>query len=867
MPKPAIATEPTIDAQAGAAAAVECFHCGLPVPAGAAPPALDVLGEERRFCCPGCQAVCQAIVAAGLGEYYRYRSEPAASGARQAVPEFVRQLELYDRPEIQKDFVRAGRDWREASLLLEDIRCPACLWLNEKHLRGLDGVIDVSIDDTTQRARVRWDPGRIQLSQILEAITAIGYLADPYDATRSAQLLQARRWRSAERLIFAGAAGMLVMNFSLATYFMGAPDAAGTLPLWVLIGRWTSLLVATAILAYPGQDFFVGAWRDLRNRRPGMDIPIVLGLSAAYLGSLHATVTQHGEVYFDSIAMFVFLLLLARRWELRGKLAAADRLDRLGRATPRTARRLDAAGRCDEIPAGDLVVGDRIRVLPGETVPVDGALLVGTSSFDESLLTGEASPVVRGPGEPVVAGSVNGEQTVVIRVTHALQASAISEIRRLVERGLAQRPRYALLAERAARGFVAAVLVIAGATALFWLQAEPAVWLANTIAVLIVTCPCALALATPVALAASAGRFVALGVLPLRMRALDSLALCDIVAFDKTGSLTAGQPALVAVETTGSLDRGESLGYAAALSALSEHPLARALRRITPVPRLVIEQAENVPGSGIRAMIAGQAWCLGRAEFVLDRTALDPAVRTAVERLGAEGHTVSLLSNAAGVQAVMAFSDPLRAGVKDMLAGLGQTGVSQFAILSGDTQRSVSGVGRQLGIDDRRGRLSPEDKLRWIQEKQADGHRVGMFGDGINDAPVLAAADVSVSFSDATDLANASSDFLILGDDIRCLAAARRLARRTRTNILQNLAWAAGYNVLAVPLAVAGWIPPWGAAIGMSLSSLLVVLNALRLQHGNLDQGPSQTAGRAAQQDRNEGSAEADPDLLKPRPH
>jgi Cu2+-exporting ATPase len=476
-------------------------------------------------------------------------------------------------------------------------------------------------------------------------------------------------------------------------------------------------------------------------------------------------------------------------------------------------------------------------VLPGETVPVDGTLLLGTSSFDESLLTGEASPVVRAPGDPVVAGSVNGEQAVVVRVTHELQASAISEIRRLVECGLEQRPRYARLAAQAARWFVAAVLLIAGATALFWLQADPAAWLANTIAVLIVTCPCALALATPVALAASAGRFVALGVLPLRLRALDSLALCDIVAFDKTGSLTAGRPALVALETTGSLDRDQSLEYAAALSTLSEHPLARTLRGIAPVSGLAIEQAENVPGAGIRAMIAGRPWRFGSAQFLPEATELDPAVRAAVERMAAEGHTVSLLSNAEGVQAVLTFSDPLRPGVQDMLADLGQTGVRQFAILSGDTQGSVSRLGRQLGIDDCRGRMSPENKLRWIREKQAAGHRVGMFGDGVNDAPVLAAADVSVSFSEATDLANASSDFLILGDDIRSLAAARRLARRTRANILQNLAWAAGYNLVAVPLAAAGWIPPWGAAIGMSLSSLLVVFNALRLQRSDCAAG------------------------------
>ncbi|MBT8061601.1 MAG: heavy metal translocating P-type ATPase metal-binding domain-containing protein, partial [Gammaproteobacteria bacterium] len=282
--------------------ASRCFHCGLPVPAGMQAPGLEVLGQSREFCCHGCHAVCKAIVDAGLDGYYRHRTDPAVSANREFVPDFLKQVELFDRPEIQQDFVSHIGDASEAALLLDNIRCPACLWLNERHLRGLPGVIDVHIDDTTQRARVRWDPDQIRLSEILRAITDIGYIAHPYDAARSEQLNRLRRRRSTERLIFAGAVGMLVMHFSLASYLMGETGPGGELPLWIILGRWSSLLAALVLLAYPGQEFFAGAWNDLRHRRIGMDVPVVLGLSAAFLGSLHATVVQRGEVYFDSIA-------------------------------------------------------------------------------------------------------------------------------------------------------------------------------------------------------------------------------------------------------------------------------------------------------------------------------------------------------------------------------------------------------------------------------------------------------------------------------------------------------------------------------------------------------------------------------------
>lgn len=803
-----------------------CFHCGLPVTARDSPGDIDLLGSPRSFCCHGCKSVCEAIVDAGFEDYYRFRNADAVSASTSTVPEFLKQAELYDRPEIQHDLVTDRDGWRETYLLLENIRCPACLWLNEKHLRSLNGIIDVHIDDVTRRARVRWDPERIRLSEILGAISRIGYLAHPYDGQKSRQLEQLRKRRSTEKLIFAGITGMFVMHFSLATYILGQGE---TLPLWETIGRWTSLFISLLIMAYSGQDFFAGAWNDIRNRHAGMDIPVVLGLSIAWLGSLHATVTGSGEVYFDSIAMFVFLLLLARRLELRGKVLAASRLDRLTRVTPRQARRLDSTGGYSDVAARDLNPGDNIRILPGETLPVDAVLTSSVSSFDESLLTGEARPVLKKAGDRLIAGSTNGDQVVHARVTHRIDSSALHEIQTMVERGLEQRPHYALLAEKVAGWFIAVLIMIATATGLYWYLQGSTHWLSSTIAVLIVTCPCALALATPVALTVSAGRFMDIGVLPLRMRALDALARADLFVFDKTGTLTTGQLSLAGITPLGTLDREQCRQIAAALSANSEHPVARALNNTTRAPRSIATPLENIPGSGIRALLSGQEWLMGKPDFVLPQTGEASGLQEKVEACRTKGQTVSLLANNEGVQAILCFEDSLRPGIADMLADLRASGVRDFSILSGDNESSVRQIGRQLDIHDCHYGMTPSGKLSWISARQREGRRVVMLGDGINDAPTLAAADASASFSGATDLANSSSDFLLTASSADCLSSARRLAQRTRCNIMQNMGWALTYNFLAVPFAAAGLIPPWGAAIGMSLSSLLVVFNALRL--------------------------------------
>jgi len=807
-----------------------CFHCGLDVPQG-----VDlhcpVLGKDRAFCCAGCHAACKTIVEAGFEDFYRYREQQGEVNA-QVLPEVLKNLTLYDRPEIQQGFVRSEGAVREAALILENIRCAACLWLNEQHLRAQPGVLDVHLDYASHQARVKWDPAVTKLSDILQAIAAIGYVAHPYDPAHRERLLEEERRRSVERLLFAGLLGMQVMMFAIATYWMGGYDETGKLALWEVIGRWTSLLITLIMLVYSGADFFVGAWRDLRHKRLGMDVPVVLGLVTAWGGSLWATIVGDEDVYFDSIGMFIFFVLLARVVELKGRMAAADALDRLMKVIPRTACRIEEGGPV-EVPVVDLKPGDIVRLLPGESVPVDGRLLTGASSFDESHLTGESVPVLRKEGEWVAAGSCNVDQPVMLRVERVSSDSTMNELARLMDRGLSDKPRLAELAERISVPFVAGVLILSALTALAWWWYDPAQALPNTIAVLIITCPCALALATPVALAIAAGRFAGLGILPMRMSAIEGLATADTLVLDKTGTLTQGRPRVTEVCMLQGMDEHVARALAARMEQGSEHPIAYALREgIEPLAQELT--VRNTPGQGLEAQYGGAIWRLGAPEYALGEGGL------AADRLAwldaqilAGGMAVILSRNGEG-RAIFIMHDAVRTGAVEFIQAARGLGLGRVIILSGDQPGAVRHLAERLGIEEHHGGLRPEDKLAWIQKAQAEGARVLMVGDGINDAPTLAAAQVSVSFGAATTLAQLHSDFVLLGTDLRALAQGILLARITRRNTRQNLAWAAGYNVVAVPFAALGFVTPWIAAIGMSLSSLLVVGNALRLRRMGL---------------------------------
>ena len=557
-----------------------------------------------------------------------------------------------------------------------------------------------------------------------------------------------------------------------------------------------------------------------------MDVPIALGLSIAFLGSVHTTVTQIGDVYYDSIAMFIFLVLLARRIELRGRVRATDALDRVGRILPRVAVRLGADGE-HEVLVTDLVPGDRIRVAPGEIVPTDGTLTEGDSTFDESLLTGEPLPVQHGAGETVIGGSCNIDQAVLLEVSRTTTDSTVAEIHRLLTNGMRDAPRHAELAQRAAGWFVGVVLLIALVTAAAWLWIDPVNALPNTVAVLIVTCPCAFALATPVAVAIAVGRLADDGLLTVRSDALEVLAECDTVAFDKTGTLTAGELELADVETFGDIKAEQALAIAAALEQGSEHPIGRALRAAAAGTQATSDDVQNFVGQGIAGTVDGNRWRIGKSDFVL----ADPGIAAHCRTTDAGPGVVRIwLGDDRANGAVIRLNDRRRAGADTLASDLRALGLSEIALLSGDEQASVTRFAEAMEFDIAIGDMRPADKLAWIRGRQAAGRRVAMVGDGINDAPTLGAADVSVSFTHATDLAQSNSSLLLLNSDLDVLPQGRRVAEKTRRIVRQNLAWAAAYNFLAVPAAALGSIAPWGAAIGMSLSSLLVVMNALRLR-------------------------------------
>ena len=823
---------------ARAEAAVACFHCGLDVPPGGRWRG-DLLGERRDFCCGGCLAVAEAIAAGGLADYYRLRTALAATAAGNAATAAedaataagnpARDDRYFDRGDLQETFVRRVGSHREVSLFIEGVRCPACLWLNERRLQAVPGVVEAVVPYAGETARVRWDPSRVSLGAILAAVRAIGYEARPIDARHREGLSEEAARRGAGRLVFAGAVGMMVMNLALAAYFLGGPDGAGRLPLWETFGRWASLAASALLLAYPGREFFAGARRDLRSRRAGMDVPIAIGLLAAWIGGAAATIAGTGPVYFDAIAMLVFFVLLARAFETRARLAAAAALDRFAVIRPARARRVDS-GREVETAALDLAAGDAIRVFPGEVVAADAVVLEGTSSFDESIVTGEPAPRPRARGEALLAGSVNLDQPVLARVTRAGSDSTLGEVHRLLERGLASRPPSARMADRLAAGLVAAVLVIAAGTAAFWAFRDPARSLAAAVAVLIVTCPCALALATPLALAITAGRLLREGVLPARMAAIEGLAEADTAVFDKTGTLTRSALALESVSLVGGLTRAGALETAAALETGSPHPVARALRDAAGGERGVpARDVEYRPGAGIEGTVGESRWRLGSPEFALPGGPGSFDAGIAAER--ARGRVVACLTDGGGRAALFALAEELRPGAETLVAGLRRAGVRRTVLLSGDAAEPVGRIARMLGFDEWRAGMRPEDKLSWAGGR---GHseRLLFVGDGLNDAPALAACGTSVSFEEAPALSRLTSDFVILGGGLDPLAAARRLARRCRRVLAQNVGWALAYNALFVPLAAAGRLPPWEAALGMSASSVVVVLNSMRLARG-----------------------------------
>ena len=795
-----------------------CFHCGLPVPAGF-DYRVEILGAPRPMCCHGCQAVAQAIVAGGLERFYEHRTA-VSQRPEDLVPEQLRRLDLYDQPRLQEGFVEVDeRHLKTASLILEGITCAACVWLSERHVRSLPGVVEFHVNYSTHRARVRWDDSRVRLSDILKAIAAIGYVAHPYDPGRQDALYRKERQRALRRLAVAGLCSMQVMMLGWSLYAMDY-DTSDVTEMRAFL-RWVSALLTVPVVFYSAQTFFVAAWRELRQGRLGMDVPVALAVILAFVASLWATVTHGPDVYYDSVTMFAFFLLTGRYLEMGARHGAGQAAEALVRLLPATATRLRGGGE-ELVAVAELVPGDRVLIRPGETVPADGAVVGGRSSVDESLLTGESLPRARGVGDALVGGSTNVESPLEMRVEKVGDDTVVSAIVRLLDRAQAERPRVALLADRVAGWFVGGLLLVAVAVALWWWPVDPTKAFYVTLSLLVVTCPCALSLATPVAVVAATGSLTRLGLLTTRGHALETLARATHVLFDKTGTLTRGELRLHSVRTLGPLTRERALAVAAAVEQRSEHPVGRVLVA-AGADGLAATDVIATPGEGVEGVVEGARYRVGKPEYVaaLSGITVDLGEEPAATRV--------VLGDERGLLAVFVLRDELRPDARATLERLRRLGV-EVELLSGDAEAVVAHVARELEVATWRGGVSPAQKLERVRALQAQGAIVAMVGDGVNDAPVLAGANVSVAMGSGTQLAHASADMVILSERLENLATGVAAARKTRGIIRENLLWALLYNLVAIPLAAAGWITPWMASIGMSASSLVVVLNALRLR-------------------------------------
>jgi len=803
-----------------------CFHCGLPVPEGTLY-RVTIQGVERPMCCPGCEAVARAIVDGGMEDYYQYRTEPAEQG-RELVPEFLQQTLAYDLDSVQQSFVRHNDteqgDLREADLILEGITCAACVWLNERHISALPGVKAVAVNYSTHRARVEWVNDQIKLSGILEAITRIGYLAHPYDPDRQQQLLEDERKQQLRRLGLAGVLGMQVMMIAVALY-MG--DHFGMESHFKTFFHWVSLGLTLPVLLYSAQPFFRSAIRDLKHKQAGMDVPVSLGISVAFIGSVWTTFSGHGEIYYDSVVMFVFFLLTGRYFELVARKRSAENADELVHGVPAVTTRIDKDGTESLITVAELCVGDHVRIKPGETFPADGVVIDGRSSIDESLLTGESLPVPVEVKGTVIGGAINIESPLMVRVEKTGQDTVLSGIMRLLERAQTEKPRITQLADRTAAWFVLGVLVLATSVVGYWWQEGVTVWLPVTIAVLVVTCPCALSLATPTAVTAATSKLTRHGLLTTRGHALETLARATHFIFDKTGTLTKGKLELHEARVLSDLSEQDCLRRAIALESGSEHPVAQALRHALDE---IVEPAtdiQNTPGMGVTGQVDGRQVWIGTPLYISQQVG-HSVPDDVLQAMRADGHTVIALADKDTLHALFALGDQLREGSAELVSQLQAAG-RKVVLLSGDHTQAVARVAEQTGITDWQAELLPDDKLAAVKAIQQQGAIVAMVGDGVNDAPVLAAAQVSIAMASGTQLAAASADMLLLSSDMHAISEGRDTAQRMLTIIRQNISWAIAYNVLALPAAAAGFVAPWMAAIGMSASSLLVVGNALRL--------------------------------------
>jgi P-type Cu2+ transporter len=759
---------------------------------------------------------------------------PSIFGAHRGPLTVTDDFAVLDDPVEQQDFTEyqegEGGRTAESVLMVQGMYCAACADTVECALQDLPGVHLRAVHAATRRLTVRWDPQQTRMSRLAQVVGQTGYRLLPMQQALSISERLRETRQALWRLFVAGFCAMQVMMYAWPAY-VAAP---GEIPDDInQLLRWASWLLTLPVVFFASGPFYQGAWRDLKLGRIGMDTPVTLGILVTFLVSSAATFDPHGpwghEVWFDSVTMFVFFLLGGRYLEFKARDRTAGALDALMNRLPEVCARQRADGTFESVSVRRLVVGDTVQVQAGQAFPGDGALLSDTATVDEALLTGESHPVTRRRGDAVVAGSFNLAGPVLVDVQRLGRDTRFAQIVGLMEKASTEKPRLAVLADRIAAPFLVLVVLAAVAAGIYWWQIDHTKALAVAVAVLIVTCPCALSLATPAAMLSAAGALARRGILVRRLQAFEVLSTIGAVIFDKTGTLTHDRLQLEAVHTRKGVDREQALSLAVTLAQGSLHPVSRAVvlaaDGLEPAPGIidVTEQA----GQGLKGARAGGGWLrLGSAAFC----GVTPAsVQDAAPR--------AYLADEQGWIATFELSEGLRedaAAAVSQLRGLG----IQTWLLSGDREAAARQVGAAVGVDHVIAGATPEQKLAEVVRLQAQGLRVAMVGDGLNDGPVLARADTSFALGHAAPLAQAQSDYVIQGGQVMDVVHTLQHARFTMRIVRQNLIWAALYNAVAVPMALVGWMPPWLAGLGMAGSSFLVIANALRLA-SNTPAGPS----------------------------
>lgn len=811
-------TETTLPAPSPQSIATDhCAHCDLSL-VDKAPISLEINGRQHNFCCRGCRGIYQLIHGDGLASFYSRRE-----GWQPGAP----RVNDVDSARFEENIRQVG-DWSALEFAVGGIRCASCVWLIEKALEKLPGVEEISVNYATHKAKLSWDSAALTLDDIFERIQQFGYTPRPHLTDE-----QHKKANQALLLRFGTAAfcAMQLMTYSLALY---AGYFQGIHPIIKLGLTIVAGVLATPVIFYSGGPFFVNAIRGLRHANFSMDSLIALGAGSAYLLSLFQIFTG-GEVYFDTAVMIITLILLGRLIESGAKGRASDAVRQLAALAPEQVRCIDDPEDIAAFymtPTSEVKVGQLFSVQPGERVPIDGRVIEGVSEVDESMLTGESKPVAKTPNDTILGGTINSAGHLLARVSNPPDETVLSQIIRSVEDAQARKAPVQALADRLVGFFVPVIFLLALGALFFALRSHtPAESIIRFVAVLIVACPCALGLATPLAILVGTGLGVKNGILIKGGEILEQTQKIDAVVLDKTGTLTTGAMSLseiVLPQTAGSApnSREDCLVTAASLAVTSEHAVARSILKAAQGCKLQRVEAGQVhPGLGIEGRISGLRYLLGSARFMKSSGVTIPDALAPRQ----EASTRVYLAAEKNLLAAFVIADQVRPSARPAVGALGQMGIN-LHLVSGDLAATVAETAKQIGIDHHHAEHMPEEKVAFIKGLQKQGSHVAMVGDGINDAPALAGADIGVAVAKGTDIAMESADIVLLREDLNLIPQALKLSKRTFTTIRVNLLWAVVYNLAVLPAAFLGYLHPIFCAGAMALSSLCVVANSLWLK-------------------------------------